>query len=268
MSQRSALINVMVRAAEKAGRILVRDFGEVEQLQVSKKGPNDFVTSADLRSEQILVEELGRARPDFGFWLEEGGKLDEGKPARWIVDPLDGTKNFLHGVPIWSISIAAEREGDVIAGVIYEPLTDQVFWAEKGVGAFVNHQRLRVSARKQLGDGLFSCSAAGKAGKLQDADYATMQRVGTQTSGLRRIGSCALSLAYVAAGRFEGFWGRNMNTWDVAAGVLMVREAGGLVSALDEAGKPTGGNPMQAAQLAASNYHLHTPLQGLLRAPE
>lgn len=254
---RSALINVMTRAAEKAGRALLRDFGEVEQLQVSRKGPGDFVTNADLKSEQILKEELGRARPDFGFLLEEGGKIGEGKSERWIVDPLDGTLNFMHGIPFWSIAIAAEREGEIVAGIVYEPVTDQMFWSEKGVGAFVNHQRLRVSARTTLSDSMLSFSAAPR---TQAEDRMLLEKLHGEVSGARRLGSCALNLAFVAAGKFDGFWGKKMNPWDMAPGLLMVREAGGLVTAMDGVD-----NPINSASLVASNYHIHKALTGIVR---
>ena len=260
MPVRSALINVMARAAEKAGRVLVRDFGEVDQLQVSRKGPSDFVTNADTKAEKILMEELGRARPDFGFWLEETGKINEGKSERWLVDPLDGTLNFLHGIPIWSISIAVEREGEIIAGIIYEPLTDQLFWADKGVGAFVGHQRLRVSSRRDMGDALTGFSMAPRS--MQSKDEALIQKLSGQVAGLRRIGSSALNLAYTAAGRFDAYWCKNMNPWDVAAGVLMIREAGGLVTSIEG-----DANPVYGATLVASNYHLHNQLVTLARQP-
>ena len=260
MAMRSALINVMARAAEKAGRILVRDFGEVEQLQVSKKGPGDFVTSADTKAESILHEELSRARPDFDFWMEEAGEHNTGKSERWIIDALDGTLNFLHGVPTWAMSIAVEREGEIVAGVIYEPISDQTFWTEKGMGAFVNHQRLRVSARSVLGDAL--CGSSGR--RLTDGDTAILQRLTMQSAAMRRIGSCALSLAYVAAGRFDGYWCRNMQPWDLAAGLLMVREAGGMVTAIDADPKQAE-SLMHSKHLIVSNYHLHQPLVGLAK---
>ena len=266
MAMRSALINVMARATEKAGRALVRDFGEVEQLQVSKKGPGDFVTSADTRAESILFEELGRARPDFDFWMEEAGENNTGKSHRWIIDALDGTLNFLHGVPTWAISVAVERlsatgnasGGEIVAGMIYEPLTDQTFWTEKGMGAFVNHQRLRVSSRNVMADAL--CGASGR--RLTEGDNAVLRQLADKSAAVRRIGSCALSLAYVAAGRFDGYWCRNMQPWDLAAGLLLVREAGGMVTALDADPKATA-PLMQSKHLVASNYHLHQPLVSL-----
>lgn len=254
MALRSALINVMIRAAEKAGRILLRDFGEVEQLQVSRKGPRDFVTSADTKAEQILMEELGRARPEFGFWAEESGKSNAERTDRFIIDPLDGTLNFMHGVPYWSISIAAERDGDIIAGIVYEPVTDQMFWAEKGIGAFVNHQRLRVSARPTFSEALISYGCAPSQNAVAGKDEKINALAG-QVAGIRRMGSTALNLAYLAAGRFDGLVTMNMKPWDVAAGVLMVREAGGLVSSL--AGDQ---NPIFADALLASNYHLNQQL--------
>lgn len=258
MPVRSPLINVMARAAEKAGRVLVRDFGEVEQLQVSRKGPTDFVTNADTKAEKILMEELGRARPDFGFWTEEAGKVNADRKERFLIDPLDGTLNFLHGIPIWSISIAAEREGEVVAGIIYEPLTDQLFWADKGVGAFVGHQRLRVSSRRDMSEALTGFSMSPRA--MQSTDEELIHKLSGQVAGLRRIGSSALNLAYTAAGRFDAYWCKNMNPWDVAAGVLMIREAGGLVTSIEG-----DANPVYGTTLVASNYHLHKNLVTLAR---
>ncbi|MGE3770122.1 MAG: inositol monophosphatase [Bdellovibrionales bacterium] len=261
MALRSALINVMVRAIEKAGKALLRDFGEVEQLQVSRKGPKDFVTNADHKSEKILIEELGRARPTFGFWLEESGEINADRPERWLVDPLDGTSNFLHGLPFWAISVAAERDGDVIAGVIYEPVTDQMFWAEKGVGAFVNNQRLRVSARQEIGDSMVALGMSLISEAKDESQRADFKAIIDRTAGTRRIGSNALNMAYTAAGRFEGFWGNKFKPWDVAAGALMVREAGGLVTSLEG-----DTNPVYATKILASNYHLHQQFLGIMKA--
>lgn len=260
MALRSALINVMVRSVEKAGKALLRDFGEVEHLQVSRKGPGNFVSTADQKSEAILKEELGRARPDFGFWMEESGKLNEGKAERWIIDPLDGTLNFLHGLPLWSVTVAAERDGEIIAGVIYEPMTDYLFWAEKGVGAFVNNQRLRVSARSEMNDALLSVGFPLRGEFHDDADYKLLENVTSKVAGWRRLGATSLNLAYTAAGRFDGCIAKRMNPWDTAAGLLMIKEAGGRILSLagDE-------RPLYADMLLASNFHLHDALATLCK---
>ena len=208
MAIRSPVINVMANAALKAARGLIRDFGEVEQLQVSVKGPSDFVSSADLRAERTLKTELQRARPGYGLLFEEGGAAEGSDPHhRWIVDPLDGTTNFLHGVPHFSISIALERDGDIVAGVIYDPTRDEMYWAEKGAGAFLNDRRLRVSARRQLGEALIATGLPFRGRPKHPAYNATLARVMEATSGVRRFGSAALDLAYVAAGRYRRLLG-------------------------------------------------------------
>lgn len=240
MATRSAIINVMVSAVQKASRGLVRDFGEVENLQVSRKGPADFVSAADLKAEKILRGELAKARPDFGFLMEEGGSVParEGSEGyRWIIDPLDGTHNFLHGIPHFAITVALEREGEVIAGVTYDPLRDEMYTAEKGGGAFVNGRRIRVSSRRQLVDSIVATGIprADKPGHLEFLKM--LGGMMSRTAGVRRFGSAALDLAYVAAGRFDGYWESNLQPWDIAAGIILVREAGGYVSDL------TGGRP-------------------------
>ncbi len=261
MAIRSPNINVMGSAALKAARGLVRDFGEVEQLQVSVKGPGEFVTSADLRAERTLRNELSRARPGYGMLFEEGGEVEgTDKHHRWIVDPLDGTTNFLHGVPHFAISIALERDGEIIAGVIYEPTRDEMFWAEKGGGAYLNDRRLRVSARRQLGDALIATGIPFRERGDHPTYLATLARVMAATSGVRRFGAAALDLAYVAAGRYDGFWEIGLFPWDMAAGLLLVREAGGLVS--DLAG---GQGMMTSGNVLAANAHLHLPLATMIR---
>lgn len=262
MSRRSPLITVMANAAHKAKRDLIRDFGEVENLQVSRKGPADFVSAADRRAEETLVAELRRARPRFGFLLEEGGAIaGEDSSNRWIVDPLDGTTNFLHGVPHFAISIGVERDGKLHAGVIYDPVRDELFWAENGDGAFLNDQRLRVSARRALPDALIATGMP-FAGRAHHPGYAAMvDRVWAATAGVRRLGSAALDLAYVAAGRFDGVWQFALSPWDIAAGVVIVREAGGIVT--DTGGAP---DPMAHGDVLATNGHLHQPLRGVLAA--
>lgn len=265
MAFRSPTLNVMTMAAEKAGRALIRDFGEVEQLQVSRKGPADFVSTADMKAEKILVRELQKARPDFGFLLEETGEIEGSDPLnRWIVDPLDGTTNFLHGLPHFCISIALEYNKEIIAGVVYEPLRDEMFWAERGQGAFVNDHRLRVSGRSNMVDALIATGMPFHGQTHDDGKgelyIQQLQRVMGKCSGIRRWGAAALDLAYVAAGRFDGFWENGLNPWDVAAGILLVKEAGGTVS--DLAGRPY---KLGAPDICAGNSALHGPLRKLLR---
>jgi myo-inositol-1(or 4)-monophosphatase len=261
MAVRSATINVMANAALKAARGLVRDFGEVEQLQVSVKGPADFVSAADLKAEKTLKAELARARPGFGFLMEESG-VTEGsdKSHRWIVDPLDGTTNFLHGIPQFCISIALERDGEVIAGIVYEPVRDEMFWAEKGAGAFQNDRRLRVSARRSLADALIGTGIPFRERGDHPRYLRTLESVMRSTCGVRRMGAAALDLAYVAAGRFDGFWEFGLSPWDMAAGILLVRESGGHVT--DIAG---GQKMIEGGDVLAAPHPLHGPLGNLLR---
>ena len=262
MSRRTPLITVMVNAAYKAKRDLIRDFGEVENLQVSRKGPADFVSAADHRAEETLVAELRRARPRFGFLLEEGGAVaGEDSSNRWIVDPLDGTTNFLHGIPHFAISIGLERDGKPYAGVIYDPIRDELFWAENGTGAFLNNQRLRVSARRELPTALLAAGLPFKVRERYPDHAETIDRLSGQTSGVRRLGSAALDLAYVAAGRLDGFWAFGLEPWDLAAGLVIVRESGGIVT--ETAG---GAETMTSGDVLATNGHLHRPLQAILAA--
>ncbi|MEO9780686.1 MAG: inositol monophosphatase family protein [Sedimentitalea sp.] len=230
----SANLNVMIKAARKAGRSLVKDFREVENLQVSMKGAGDFVSKADLASEAIIKEELLGARPTYGWLAEEGGAIDGKDPTRrWIVDPLDGTTNFLHGLPHWAVSIALEHKGDIVAGVIFDAAKDEMFIAEKGAGAWMNDTRLRVSGRHRMIESIFSTGLPfGGRGDLPET-LQDLARVLPGCAGVRRWGAAALDMAYVAAGRYDGFWERRLNAWDVAAGVVIVREAGGLVQPLD-----------------------------------
>jgi myo-inositol-1(or 4)-monophosphatase len=253
---RSALLNVMIKAVHKASRALKRDFGEIEQLQVSLKGPANFVSAADHRAEEILQAELERARPGYGFVGEEGG-VHEGsdKTHRWIVDPLDGTLNFLHGIPHFAISLALEREGTIVAGVIYNPVHDELFSAERGKGAFLNDQRLRVAARKRLAEAVVACALPhpGRGDVLLTRnEHAAVQ---DKVAGLRRFGAAALDLAWVAAGRVDAYWERGLSPWDMAAGIALVREAGGYVSDLNggEAMLTTGG-------IVAGNDAIHREL--------
>lgn len=263
----SALLNIMVGAATKAGRALTRDFGEVENLQVSRKGPADFVSMADERAEQTVVEELRKARPDWGLLLEEGGS-HEGDPQkpRWIVDPIDGTSNFLHGIPHFAIAIAVQEPkpggtgwGDFSHGMVYQPLTDESFWAEKGRGAWLNERRLRVSARRDLSEALIATGIPYKAHGDLPRWQKALDAVSPEVAGIRRFGSAALDLAWVAAGRFDGFWEEHLKLWDVAAGILLVREAGGFVS--DFRGSDAG---LAKGEILAANDQLHSKLHKLV----
>ena len=260
----SAIINVMAAAARKAARKLVRDFGEVEQLQVSVKGPGDFVSSADLAAEQTIRRELEKARPGYSFLMEEGGSVVGKDTAnRFIIDPLDGTTNFLHGLPHFAVSIALEREGKLIATTVYDPVKDEMFWAEKGLGAYVNDRRMRVSARRNLADAVIATGIPFR-GHGDHAKYVkTLAAVMNATSGVRRWGVASLDLAYVAAGRFDGCWEYGLKPWDIAGGVLLVREAGGYVSQLD--GSPS---MLDSGEILAANDHLHVELGRLLKAAE
>ncbi len=258
MAVRSALVSVMAAAADKAARRLIRDFNEVEHLQVSRKGPADFVTAADLMAERTLKAELKRARPGAGFLAEESEAEPALDGARWIIDPLDGTLNFLHGIPHFAISIAYESAGEVVAGLVFDPIKDETYWAEKGRGAYVNDRRLRVSARKDLEDALIAHGQA-EPGPVDRAPfYADVEAVIAAGAAVRRFGAAALDLAYVAAGRFDAYWEVGVKPWDIAAGVLIVREAGGFVS---ESGG--GGGYLGSGDILAANPALHPQLLGV-----
>ncbi|WP_298429724.1 inositol monophosphatase family protein [uncultured Jannaschia sp.] len=229
--QGSANLNVMIKAARKAGRSLVKDFREVENLQVSRKGPGDFVTRADRAAEEIIREDLTEARPNYG-WLGEESDPVEGKDPtrRWIVDPLDGTTNFLHGMPHWAVSIALEHKGEVVTAVVYDPAKDELFWAEKGAGAWLDGKvRLRVSGRSTMADCVFATGLPFASNRYLPATLKDLGRLLPACAGVRRWGAASLDLAYVAAGRYDGYWERGLKPWDIAAGILIVREAGGMV---------------------------------------
>lgn len=263
MATQSPNMTIMVRAAEKAGRSLVRDFGEVENLQVSQKGPGDFVSAADKRAEQILHEELSKARPNAGFLMEESGAIKGSDETRFIIDPLDGTTNFLHGIPHWCISIALEEAGEITAGVIYDPLKDEMFKAEKGGGAFTGRQRLRVSGRQDLINAMVITGAPLRSIKGSGAQFmAEYQAVQNAGASCRRFGAAALDLAYIAAGRGDGFWERNLKLWDIAAGYLMVKESGGFAYDIDKAGK----SPLESGNILAGNQAISSELQKLLKS--
>ena len=234
----SPVITVMVNAARKASRAIRRDFGEVENLQVSLKGPANFVTRTDKRVEDMLFEELKKARPTFGFLMEESGKK-AGSDAehRWIVDPIDGTTNFIHGIPHFAISIALERAGEIIAAVVYNPIIDETFTAERGRGTYLNdRRRLRVAARRSLSDSIIACGIPHLGRGDHERFRSEMSEVQAAAAGLRRFGAASLDLCWVAAGRIDGYWERGLEPWDIAAGLLIVREAGGIVGDID--GKP------------------------------
>ncbi|MER9328103.1 inositol monophosphatase [Mesorhizobium sp. M0152] len=231
---RSALLNVMVQAAMKAGRSLSRDFGEVQNLQVSMKGPGDYVSQADRKAEDIVFAELSKARPGYSFLMEERGVVEgDDSQHRWIVDPLDGTTNFLHGIPLFAVSIALERQGQIVAGVIYNPAMDELYTTERGGGAFMNDRRLRVAGRTKLVDTVVGCGVP-HLGRGHHGNFLVeLRNVMAEVSGVRRMGAVSLDLAYVAAGRMDGFWETGLAAWDMAAGLLLIREAGGFVSDMD-----------------------------------
>jgi myo-inositol-1(or 4)-monophosphatase len=254
----------MTRAAYKAARRLVRDFGEVEKLQVSRKGPGDFVSNADRQAEKTLYEELSKARPGYSFLMEESGKIAGDDPDnRWIVDPLDGTTNFLHGIPHFAISIGLERKGQLIAGVVYDPIQDEMFAAEKGVGAFLNNTRIRVSSRRDLGDALVATGFKLRNCKTADSAKDALQgimRVGPHVSNIRNQGATSLDLAYVAAGRFDGAWLNHFRLWDIAAAIVIIREAGGIATDL----KGAAISSADCAEIIAGNEYIQTQLRKLI----
>ena len=262
MAYLSPALNVMIAAARKAGRPLIRDFGELENLQVSMKGPADFVTSADKRTEAILIEELTKARPGYAFLGEEGGIVEgKDKTHRFIIDPIDGTTNFMHGIPQFAISIGLEREGQLVSALVYNPVTDDLFTAEKGHGAFHNNKRLRVAARKDLSSSVIATGLPfmGKEGHARAS--AEMAAVMNVTAGIRRMGAASLDMAFVAAGRFDGFWEHGLQAWDMAAGILLVKEAGGVITDLQ------GGEQMMTnGQVLCANENLHPQLLKLLKS--
>jgi myo-inositol-1(or 4)-monophosphatase len=257
----SALINVMVKAARRAGRSLKRDLGEVENLQVSLKGPANFVSMADRRAEEMLYSDLAKARPGYGFVGEEGGKREgDDKTHTWIVDPLDGTTNFLHGIPQFAISIALQREGTVIAGVIYNPANEELYTAERGKGAFLNDQRLRVAGRRKLGECVIACGLPHIGRGNHELSRMEMAELQGKVAGLRRFGAASLDMAFVAAGRLDGYWERNLQAWDMAAGQIVVREAGGIVSGIfgDDDALKTG-------SVICGNEFVHAELVKILK---
>ncbi|NJM82559.1 MAG: inositol monophosphatase [Tabrizicola sp.] len=259
--QGSANLNLMIKAARKAGRSLVKDFREVENLQVSSKGPGDFVSRADREAERIIRDELMGARPTYGWLGEETGEAAGQDPTRrWIVDPLDGTTNFLHGMPHWGVSIALEHKAEIVSAVVYDPAKDEMFWAEKGTGCWLNdNRRMRVSGRKVMAEAVFATGVPFGAKVTLGATLQDLARLMPGCAGVRRWGAASLDLAYVAAGRFDGYWERELHPWDVAAGLLLVKEAGGLVQGL-RADQP----PLEGA-LVAANDGLFEPFAKIIR---
>ncbi len=261
MSQTSPLMNVMIKAAEKAGRSLTRDFGEVENLQVSRKGPADFVTSADTRAEEIIFEELKKSRPSYSFLMEESGAI-KGEDADnvWIVDPLDGTHNFMHGIPHWCVSIALESKGRIEAGVIYDPIKEEIFRAERSNGAFIGRKRLRVSGRSNMESAVVSFGSAYLDAEKQQQYIAELSAVSSVAPMVRRLGAAALDLCYVAAGRCDGYWERGLKPWDVAAGLLIAKESGAFVTSIDNQD-----NPIYSGNLIAGNQDIYTQTRKILK---
>jgi myo-inositol-1(or 4)-monophosphatase len=259
--QGSANLNLMIKAARKAGRSLVKDFREVENLQVSSKGPGDFVSRADREAERIIKEELLGARPTYGWLGEETGGADGADPTRrWIVDPLDGTTNFLHGLPHWAVSIALEHKGEVVSGVVFDAAKDELYWAEKGAGAWMNDRRLRVSGRRSMVEAVFATGVPFGAKSTLPATLQDLARLMPACAGVRRWGAAALDLAYVAAGRFDGYWERELKPWDIAAGLILVREAGGLASGIRD-----GQDPLESGSVICGNDALFDSFRKTIR---
>ncbi len=262
MAAVSPTLSIMIRAAEKAAKGLLRDFNEVEHLQVSRKGPGDFVTAADKRSEEVIFAELQKARPDYSFMMEESGQV-KGSDADnvWIIDPLDGTHNFMHGIPHWSISIALETKGQVVAGVVFDPVKDELFTAEKGGGAWLRNRRLRVSGRNVLEQCMVNYGQPVGDSAKRDLFYKEVRAVSNVVPMVRRFASAALDMTYVAAGRIDAYWERYVKPWDVAAGVLIVKEAGGFVSSIEN-----DDNPVYSGSLIAGNQQVHSDIRKILKS--
>ena len=256
----SPQINLITRACMKASRPLIRDFGELENLQVSSKGPGDFVSSADKRTEKTIIEELQKAHPEYGIITEETGIINKSNiKNRWIIDPIDGTMNFLNGIPQFAISIAYEEDNEIICGVIFNPITNEMFCAEKGNGAYLNNTRIRVSNKKKLKDALLVTGGPKGASKIKNKIYSEYINVSNNVSNVRKFGSAALDMAYVACGRFDGYWQRELNYWDIAAGVIILREAGGFIDFFeDDISYPLKKN------ILASNSNIHQELKELI----
>jgi myo-inositol-1(or 4)-monophosphatase len=259
--QGSANLNLMIKAARRAGRSLVKDFREVENLQVSLKGAGDFVSRADIAAEKIIRDDLMGARPTYGWVGEESGETPGEDPTRrWIVDPLDGTTNFLHGMPHWAVSIALEHKGEVVAGVVFDAAKDELFYAEKGLGAFMNDKRLRVSGRRAISECVFATGVPFGTKRTLPATLQDLARLMPTCAGVRRWGAAALDLAYVAAGRYDGYWERELNSWDLAAGLLLVREAGGFVEPIRD-----GDDILEQGAVIAANSEVFRTFAATIR---
>ena len=259
--QGSANLNLMLKAARRAGKSLVKDFREVENLQVSTKGPGDFVSKADREAERMIKEDLMGARPTYGWLGEESAPEAGADPTRrWIVDPLDGTTNFLHGMPHWAVSIALEHKGEIVSAVVFDAAKDEMFWAEKGAGAWMNERRLRVSGRRQMHEAVFATGVPFGAKKTLPVMLADLARLMPACAGVRRWGAASLDLAYVAAGRFDGYWERELQAWDIAAGILLVKEAGGMVQAVRE-----GDDILEKGAVLCSNDPLFAQFSKIIR---
>ncbi|MEY4872090.1 MAG: hypothetical protein RLZZ563_1420 [Pseudomonadota bacterium] len=259
--QGSANLNLMIKAARKAGRSLVKDFREVENLQVSTKGPGDFVSRADREAERMIKEDLMGGRPTYGWLGEETGETEGQDPTRrWIVDPLDGTTNFLHGMPHWAVSIALEHKGEIVSAVVFDAAKDELFWAEKGAGAWCNDKRMRVSGRRNLHEAVFATGVPFGAKSTLPATLQDLARLMPACAGVRRWGAASLDLAYVAAGRYDGYWERELQAWDIAAGLLLVKEAGGFVSAIRD-----GDEPLVKGAILCANEPLFEPFRKIIR---
>ena len=260
MRLNSPQINIITKACMKASRSLIRDFGEIENLQVSSKGPGDFVTSADKRTEKMIIEELQKAHPDYGIITEEKGILNKSNTTnRWIIDPIDGTMNFLNGIPQFAISIGYEENGEIKCGVIFNPIMNEMFLAERGNGAFLNNQRIRVSKQKKIHDALLVTGGPKGASKIKNKIYSEYINVSNNVANVRKFGSAALDIAYVACGRFDGYWQRELNYWDVAAGIIILKEAGGFVNFFEE----DINSPLKK-NILATNSNIHEDLRGLI----
>ncbi len=260
MRLNSPQINLIVKACLKASRSLIRDFGEIENLQVSTKGPGDFVTSADKRTEKILINELQKAHPDYGIITEETGIINKSNTyKRWVIDPIDGTMNFLNGIPQFAISIGYEEKGEIICGVIFNPIINEMFVAEKGNGAYLNNSRIRVSNKKKIKDALIVTGGPKGASKIKNKIFSEYINVSNNVSNVRKFGSAALDMAYVACGRFDGYWQRELNYWDIAAGIIILKEAGGFVNFFEE----DNNNPLKK-NIIAGNSYIHDQLLDLI----
>jgi len=260
MRLNSPQINIITKACMKASRSLIRDFGEIENLQVLAKGPGDFVTSADKRTEKILIDELQKAHPEYGIITEETGVINKSNfKNRWIIDPIDGTMNFLNGIPQFAISIGYEEEGEILCGVIFNPIMNELFCAEKGNGAYLNNSRIRVSNKKKITDALLVTGGPKGASKIKDKIYSEYINVSNNVSNVRKFGSAALDMAYVACGRFDGYWQRELNYWDIAAGIIILKEAGGFISFFEE-----DINAPIKKNILATNSSIHEQLKDLI----